>query len=331
MKNLTLAICGLFCTNILFSQKIVDVTEQTIRLGAMDTEEMYFGFAEGDQVVLNFFETDRKNINLEILGYPVNYRFTESRGKTENETVTISTTGVYQFRFHNTALSDRACKIKIQRIPAFDETAALNTTAWQMQNDNSFYTASEQYVIKQEYASQQIIAPVEFYIGNSAYLSPGGKSRIVFPVQLPENTVEWYYQVAVFRDKQEETKKFFNLAGDLTELMEQQTGLNFGLDLLPPLAGTAYCDVFVMDRENATCFEAEKDFSYSLIGSNEHIRSGIIKVHGGSSTPLYLGIKNPDPGNGAHMVLECVAIVSKEKKAAGEVEKVALAGKRLHH
>jgi hypothetical protein len=60
MKALTFAICTLLCSNILFSQKIIDVTEQAITVDAMKTEELFFGFAAGDQVVFNFSEKTGK-------------------------------------------------------------------------------------------------------------------------------------------------------------------------------------------------------------------------------------------------------------------------------
>ena len=329
MKTLTLLICGLLCCNVLFSQKIVDVTERTITVGSMKTEEIYFGFAAGDQVVFTFFEAEKKDLKkIEIVGYPSNSKFAVfDTDSVENETINVPTTGVYQFRFYNDSDSARECKIKIQRIPASEETATFNTNvAWQNEYDTSYYTVQEQYV-KQEYVSQQIIPLTESYADSSSNTFPGGKSRLVFPVQLPENTVEWYYQVYAREDNQEKTTSSLNLAGELTTLIEQTGGLKFGLDLLTQLPGETYCDVYVMDQANATQFEAQNDYKYSLIGSSEHIKSAITKVHGGSSTPLYLGINNPNPENGVNIVLECVAIVLKEERGVRDVEKMDVSSK----
>lgn len=330
MKNLTLILCSLLCSSILFSQKIITVADQTIRVGAMKTEEMHFAFAAGDKIIFNFLEADKKKLTeLEILEYPYNSKFAAfETGEVENKTLPVTTTGVYKFRLYNDAVSDRECKIKIQRIPASDETEAFNTkVVWQAQHDTGYYTVQEQQV-QQEYVSQQIIPLTASYTENgSTALFPG--ARIVFPIQLPENTVEWYYQVSVFADKQEQTNQFFNLAGEINSLIVQTGGLKFGPDLLTQQPGEEYCDIYIMDGVNATRFEAMNDYKYSLIGSNEHIKSGIIKVQGGSSLPLYLGINNPDSEKQVHVILKCVAIVSKEKLVDRDVEKMTVASKMV--
>ena len=212
------------------------------------------------------------------------------------------------------------------------EAVPFNTkVTWQNEQDTSNPTIQEQYVAKQEYVLQQIIPATGLFAesGNDPF-RPRDKSRMVFPIQLPENTVEWYYQVSVSADVPEQTKESFNLAGELTGLIEQSGGVQFNLELLTqPPTGAAYCEVYVMDQENAICFEAKDDYKYSLIGSSGHIRSGIIKVLGGGATPLFLGINNPDAENGMNVTLECVAIVLKEERGVRDVQKRNVAGKMV--
>jgi hypothetical protein len=326
MKTLTFIVCTLLCSNVLFSQKIIDVTERTITIDAMKTEELFFGFAAGDQIVFNFSEKNRQSLKeVEILEYPYNTKFTVfEKNEVENETLLIAKTGVYRFRFYNDERRGRECKIKIQRIPVSEETEAFNTTVvWHNQYDTAYYTV-QQNVVKQEYIAQQIIPLAMSQTDSSNSLFGGSKSRIIFPVQLPENTIEWYYRVSVLRDKQDEQNSF-NLAEEITALIKQTQGIKFGPDYLAQLPGDTYCDVYLMDAVNATRFETGDDYQYSSIGSSIHTKSGITKIYGGFSTPLYLGINNPNAGNGVNVLLECVAIVSKEEIGVGNIEKMNVA------
>jgi len=40
----------------------VDVADLTIKIGAMGSEELFYGFAEGDQIVFNFEELKGKEL-----------------------------------------------------------------------------------------------------------------------------------------------------------------------------------------------------------------------------------------------------------------------------
>jgi hypothetical protein len=331
MKTPTLIICSLLCAKILFSQKIITVVEQTIRVEAMKTEEVYFGFAAGDQLVFNFFEKSKKDLKeVEILEYPYHSRFAVlETGKVENKTLQVARTGVFRFRFYNGAKTVRECKISIQRIPASKETIAFNTNVdWHSHYDTSYYTIQEQSAVNQKYVLNQIMPPTVLYIDGGKALSADTKSATVLSFQLPHNTIEWYYRVSVLRGKAEEIKNSLNLAGELTNLIEQTGGLQFGPDRLAQGHGETHCDVYLMNKENATHFEAGEDYK-SLIGSSRHIQSIITKVYGGSSIPLYIGINNPDSGHGVNVLLECVAIVLNEAKAVKNVEKINVASRMV--
>lgn len=322
MKILTLTICILLCSNILCSQKTIDVTEQIITVNSMKTEELYFGFAAGDQIVFNCSERDKKELReIEVLEYPYNSKFAVfKKSEIKNEILPVAKTGVYRFRFYNNAIGSRKCKIKIQRIPASEETEGFNTKiVWHTQYDTGYY-AVQQPIVKQEYILQSIFSLTTQM--NSS--SKGNKSRIIFPVQLPENTIEWYYRVSVL-NVQRINETHLNLTQELTTLMKQKEGIQFGPEDLLQLPGEAYCDVYIMSSENATRFEAGDEYKFSLVGSSQHIKSGITKVYGSCATPLYLGINNPDSDKEVHIQLECVAIVLKEKKEVEDVQQMNVA------
>ena len=86
MKGFLLSTAILIVSNACLSQQVIDVTEQTIKVGAMKTEEMYFGFAEGDQVIFNFTEADKKELKeIEITEWPNTSKFSDYKTwKVEN-------------------------------------------------------------------------------------------------------------------------------------------------------------------------------------------------------------------------------------------------------
>ena len=55
-KKLFLSTWLLLINSIFFAQAPIDVTEQTIKIGALDEVELLYGFAQGDQIVFNFNE-----------------------------------------------------------------------------------------------------------------------------------------------------------------------------------------------------------------------------------------------------------------------------------
>lgn len=149
-KNLSILI-GLFLTaTTAFGQQVIDVTDQTIRLGGNKEEELYYGFAEGDKIVFSFEEAGNKDLKeVEIVEYPNNSRFSDYKTKRiDSKTITVNKTGVYIFRFKNSALSGRVCKIKIQRIPASEVTQNFNTTVtWITKQDTTWNTYTKDIII----------------------------------------------------------------------------------------------------------------------------------------------------------------------------------------
>ena len=58
MKTTLSLLLSFFITHS-YCQTPIDVTDQTIKIGGLEEEIPYFGFAEGDQIVLNFTEIER--------------------------------------------------------------------------------------------------------------------------------------------------------------------------------------------------------------------------------------------------------------------------------
>ena len=64
----------IFCQSV-SGQERVDVAEQTIKIGSKDEVILYYGFAEGDQIVFNFEEVNEKEVKEAITLPPAEYPF----------------------------------------------------------------------------------------------------------------------------------------------------------------------------------------------------------------------------------------------------------------
>ncbi len=310
----------------LYSQTPIEVADNTIKVSGLGEEIFYYGFAEGDQMVFSFEEVNGKELKeIEIIEYPTSSKFMDYKTKkVENKIINITATAIYKFRFRNSALTGRICKIKIQRIPVAEVTKNFNTSVyWETKHDTTFKPKEERYLVKREYVPTVIQSSMDFFVNSGSNATfKGGKSRISFPVSLPSGTVEWYYQFTASRDKEEvqNTKGSFNLVGNLAKLIDQTGTLGFGVDLLTQPPGSDYCDVYLLTYENVSLFEAKVQYSYLTAGTRENIKSGLIKMSGGANRTYYIGIKNPDASHGISVAIEVVAVVQKEEWATRTIQ-----------
>lgn len=150
MRTFFLNIAALFLSLTVVSQDVIDVTEQTIKIGGFKEEEILFGFAKGDKIIFSFRETGKKEMKeIEILEYPSNSKFSDYKTqKIENKTISVNQTGVYVFRFKNSAMSGRICQIKIQRIPSSEETRNFNSqVTWETKQETTHNTYTKDVII----------------------------------------------------------------------------------------------------------------------------------------------------------------------------------------
>lgn len=303
------------------------VTQTTVKVGSMETEELYFGFEKGDQIVFNYELVKGKYLKeIEIFEYPSSSVFMDYKTKEiKDKIIQVNKKGIYKFNFKNSAVGARICKIKIERIPANSESENFNSTVyWKTMRDTSYYTVQEKYLVKKEYLSKTIVPSTDYYVNSGSNATfKGGKSRITFPVTLPKNTVEWYYQFSATRDKAEinKTKGTFDLAGQLTKLIDKTGALKFGVDALTQPPGANYCDIYLLNHQNSSLFEAKVKYTYLTSGTRKNIKSGLVKITGGAGHAYYIGIKNPDSMHGIHVAIEVVAVVLNEEWGVRDVQK----------
>jgi len=181
---------------VTLAQTPIDVAENTLKIGGLGEEILYFGFAEGDQVLFSFEELNGKELKeIEFLEYPSSSKFMDYKTKKiENKTLNITRTGIYKFRFTNSAIAGRVCKIKIQRIPSSEQTSKFNTSVyWRTITDTSYTTIQENYLVKCDTIIFNITDKV-VKVHSTTNLN-GNKSTFNF--NLPKNTVSWSYYIGV--------------------------------------------------------------------------------------------------------------------------------------
>lgn len=198
IKNQVFLHVLLILNGILFGQSTpVDVTDMTQRIGGLEDKTLAYGFAEGDQIVFNFTELDGKELKeLEIMEYPSNSKYMDYKiSKVENKTISVTRKGIYTFRFSNSALGGRVCKIKIQRIPAKDELKNFNTTVETRTVYDTTWATKSKVIIDRVDTVAELIMDKQGEIVHVAMNENGAYSDV--EVILPRHTAYWTYWIGV--------------------------------------------------------------------------------------------------------------------------------------
>lgn len=225
----------LICTCIQ-AQNAIDVYESTFKLKGTDEVSFFFGFAENDNIVLNFEEINGKEVKeVEVLETSGSSKFMDYKTtKIENKNIFVNDKGVYEFRFKNSTVKGRICKIKIQRIPGSAETAKFNTNwKWKTTFDTTYvaYTQDSlvgydtiRYTERTKDLMNKRIEEIElcnkFVTLKSEGLIIGNNPRDFVPISLPQNEVYelqtkqvigWAYWIGCGR----ESENFFSKNKDM--------------------------------------------------------------------------------------------------------------------
>lgn len=238
----------LFITAIhpLFSQGLapVEVADMVIKIPPLSTHELAYGFAEGDQLLFSFEEAKGKALKeIEIIELPGNSRFADFKtDKVGTKRLQVHQTGVYLFRFSNTALSGRIARIHIQRIPRDEASIAFNTHwEWQTLYDTTYTPYQEDslagYEITEITKKRRTLVEVDTIVTELCNKkvrvhsqTKMGKTNIsTVPFSLPQNSylpvsilpyestevLAWAYWIGVGEKSFESYKKTVAQIGDL--------------------------------------------------------------------------------------------------------------------
>lgn len=287
--------------------------KETITIPAGEEKSYEIAGADGDAIEMQFERESGSKLDLEVLIYPRRKFFTEKDFKELRRIITVTVRGVYVIKLQNT--SSKASTFKVN-IVSSNYTGIPVTLDYQIKRDTTYaYKVSQKRLV--EKLETTAIQNDKFYLNSrSNAFVKGGKNRVVIPVQLPENTQEWYYVFTASRTDEgvQNTLKTFNLAAALTTFIDKDKDLKSSVGSLAAPPGADICDVYVLDEANARLFTEKEDFTYQMNASRENYKSGIVRVADTKNKTVYIGLQNADNLHGLHVAVEVVAIVKSSEE-----------------
>lgn len=257
---------------------------------------------EGDTLMIDIEMLSKKGTNeLFFDSYPDgnNVFSVDKFTDLKEQKIRIPHTGIYEIELSTNHSFDKRARLKVSRIP-IDAASANQST---------------KVVPLMKYEVVAVQEPMKQWINSTSNETwKGGSSEITVPVNLPPNTLEWYYVVSASRNEASVNQSLDNV-GLFQELTTALGGvnpatmiLNIGLGIITQPPGSDYCDVYLLSYENQALFSRDQAFSYTLEGTRENVTSAKVKVKNTKTGQCYLGFRNRDMMNGIGIVLEVVAI-----------------------
>ena len=326
----------LFALSHSIAQNSETLFEGTIKIPGVLEETKYFGLHEGDEVIFTYKEINGKSVKEVDFGkYGGSPLFAEFKTSgIHDKTINIAETGVYFLKFYNSAIGGRVVQLSIKRTPGADAPNDFKSSiVWKDIIDSTITIKQERYKIKEEYKTVELVPPTQFYANSTSNeFWKGGDATVDVAVRLPKNTVEWYYEIAASRNKDDiaQVGSTFNLLSDLSMALDQTGAIGFGIELLSQPPGANFCSSYLFDQQNRQLFNMNEAFRFYPEGSRENIKSGIIKMpYYASATPLYIGIRNSDSMHGIHVAIQVVAITLEEEWGMKDVEVVNTTSRKV--
>lgn len=342
---LTLILTSILTLNAFCQLEPVDVAELTLKVGGMKTEEIYYGFAEGDQIIFNFKEVKGKALKeIKIIELPTNSKFMNYKsGSITDKKIKVNKKSVYKFSFINSAISGRICKINIQRIPKSEDLIPFNTDwEWKTLYDTTYVSYTEdslvgydtlnykekvKELVKTEKIDDMIMDKTQrvhsYFNENSSYT--------YLRVDLPQNKKEpyreekviaWAYWIGVGEEASqayaENVKSVGKIAAGLASTFGTPlAGVAVGAvtELLTPKTGEDVQYAFLDDFQNVQTYVAGQTYYQFDQGKG-------IAAYGKNSSRLqgtfYIGLYNDNYNTGVDANVKIVVI--KEIKTYEDIE-----------
>lgn len=174
--------------------------------------------------------------------------------------------------------------------------------------------AGKEGITTKRYHTVKVLNPQQGYL--VSYFNPG-QSRTVIPVQLPPNTVSWYYEFTAFRElaQLQAARAKFQLAAELSSLMDNSGSLKLAINALTTPPGGNICNVYLLqDTKQTDLFTRKQAFAYIREGTRSSLTSAVVPLPAPANPTFYLGLHNPDNMYGIHYALEVVAVVEEAAK-----------------
>jgi len=163
---------------------------------------------------------------------------------------------------------------------------------------------------KPAYKVIPVVTSHSFFLKGGSRAIVGNSSRQVVPIELPANTVEWYYTITTTNNRKQSLNS--DLTGQLDKLLNPESGISsnaFSTISVP--GGSGLCDVYVMTNPNEVTKYVNKRpaASFLMNDSRQNYISGIIQVKDFLYGSCFLVLRNPSASEGLNVTLEVTAIV----------------------
>ena len=193
-------------------------------------------------------------------------------------------------------------------------TTTYNDNGSTTNNDNGGSTNNDTPTTNtEEYSVQEVVKQNVLTVHSVTYTG-ADNNRTYVPVQLPANTISWYYSVS--SNLSDAGTPTLGLLAGLIKIVDPSLGLVAnGISKLEAPTGTADCNVYLIkDTDNLNTFlKKNGTFTCYSEGTRKNINSGVVDVEISSQTGTtwYLGLENPDLKDAINVTIEVVAIVKK--------------------
>jgi tetratricopeptide (TPR) repeat protein len=158
-----------------------------------------------------------------------------------------------------------------------------------------------------------LISEQEFYLNSATRIA--GKTRTYLKVELPENTISWYYVIST--ELNQGNQNSLELVSKLTNIIDK-TGISETLiQNMFSSTGSSVIDVYLLDNTNIIPFIDKDDnwgsnFSYKLNGTRENFGGGLVSIKASTQKDFYLGFRNTSSMDGKYVRIEAAAIVQEQ-------------------
>jgi hypothetical protein len=198
-------------------QDTIAVVEKSIKIPALAPLTEYYGFAQGDKVIINISVEKGKDLkDFTMWEYPNTVKFAEHSFENVKKVLDISRNSIYRVEYNNTNIMPRVVNIKIQRIPRDASTRAFNTgVKWVDKVDTSYRNQETDYHFK---ADTSFVEVFNSTVKVNARSSADNTHRTLVEFSLPANTLRWVYWIGVGSKGMElfneDQKKFASQIGE---------------------------------------------------------------------------------------------------------------------
>jgi hypothetical protein len=160
---------------------------------------------------------------------------------------------------------------------------------------------------KKDYMVVPILSQQSFYLKRDVSKNNKG-SHLVLQVNLPANTVEWFYTITTKPGHGEFSNN--DLTGQLVKLVDPELGISRNGSISVP-AGTGTCDVYLMTSllELHKYVNKRAAVSFLTNDSREHFASGAVSVKDFLDGSCFLIVRNPGSARGVNVNIEVTAVV----------------------